>query len=271
MIDKFSWSRVGFLIRRYFSENFRQLAMTVGVVFGIMLFFGLTINKNLNDFDHFSGTGTALWLMLFAIMSFAMIVVGSKTFSSMSTKPKRIVAMMVPASKSEKFVSLLLIYNVIMPIAIVVSALLVDVLTSLFFAHKPFFVEFAGSMGELFDSIKREDYGFEVMAGIIALVVGSLLSSLSIYTLGSALWPKKSFIKTFCVLFAFQMIIPMVFPGNLTLHFIEWLRDFDFENINLHLLAWGGIALVYVFDGFIYWLAWRCYRSTQVIQKFMMD
>lgn len=271
MIDKFSWSRVGLLIRRYFSENSRQLLMTLGVVFGIMLFFGLTINKSAGDYSKFDGTGAILWMILFCIISFALIIVGSLTFSSMSTKPKRIVAMMVPASKSEKFVSLLIIYNVMAPIAIILSALLVDVLTSLVFMHEPYFIHFLGTLGDFFSSIKREDYGFEVMLGIIAFVGGSLLCSLATYTLGSALWPKKSFIKTFCVLFAFQMIIPMIIPGNLSLRLIEWIRDFDFENINLHILAWSVIAVYYAFAGFIYWLAWRRYRSTQVIQKFMMD
>lgn len=271
MNNKFSWSRVWFLIRRYFNENFRQLSMTLGVMFGIMLFFGIMINKTVGDYDHFDGTGFVLWLLLFGIIAFSFTIVGSQTFSSMATKPKRIVAMMVPASKSEKFVSLLLIYNVIAPVLIVASALVVDLLTSLMFLHEPFFIKYLSNIGEFFRQIRIEDYGMEIFIGIVALVCGSMLSSIATYTLGSALWPKKSFIKTFCVLFAIQVFMPFFIPADLTLRFVRWLQDVDWGNLNIHVLAWGGIALVYLFDALLYWLAWCRYRSTQIIQKFMMD
>ena len=271
MIDKFSWSRVWFLIRRYFNENFRSLSMTLGVMFGIMLFFGITINKTIGDFDHFDGAGAVLWLLLFAIISFSFTIVGSQTFSSMSTKPKRIVAMMVPASKGEKFVSMLLIYNVIAPVMIVISAIMVDLLTSLMFLHEPFFIKYLSNIGEFFQYIRVEDYGMEIFLGIVAFIGGSMLCSIATYTLGSALWPKKSFIKTFCVLFAVQVFTPFFIPGNLTIKFIHWLQEVEWENVNYHLMAWGGIALIYLFAAFLYWLAWRRYRSTQLVQKFMMD
>lgn len=271
MIDKFSWSRVWFLIRRYFNENFRQLSMTLGVIFGIMLFFGITINKTVGDFDRFDGAGAVLWVLLFAIISFSFTIVGSQTFSSMSTKPKRIVTMMVPASKGEKFVSMLLVYNLIAPIMIVLSALAVDLLTSLMFLHEPFFIKYLGNLGELFRKIRVEDYGLEILMGILTFVGGSMLCSMATYTLGSALWPKKSFIKTFCVLFAVQVFMPFFIPGDLPLRFIKWLSEVEWTDMNMHVLIWSGIALVYVFAGLLYWLAWRRYRSTQLIQKFMMD
>lgn len=271
MIDKFSWSRVWFLIRRYFNENFRSLSMTIGVIFGIMLFFGITINKTMGDTAHFDGAGAVLWLLLFAIISFSFTIVGSMTFSSMSTKPKRIVTMMVPASKGEKFISMLLIYNVMAPIVIVASALLVDLLTSLMFLHEPYFIEFLRNISGFFRQIRVEDYGLEIFLGIVALVVGSMTCSIATYTLGSTLWPKKSFIKTFCVLFAVQVFTPFFIPGDLTFRFIRWLQSVEWENVNYHVMAWGGVALIYLFAAFLYWLAWRRYRSTQLIQKFMMD
>ena len=271
MIDKFSWSRVWLLLRRYFSENLCPLSMTIGVMFGIMLFFGITINKTVGDFDHFDGAGLVLWLILFGIISFSFTIVGSQTFSSMATKPKRIVAMMLPASKGEKFVSMLLVYNVVAPIMIVVSALVVDLLTSLMFLHEPFFIKYLGNIGEFFRQIRVEDHGLEIFLGIVALVCGSMLCSVATYTLGSALWPKKSFIKTFCVLFAVQVFMPFFIPGDLMLRFVRWLQNVEWADVNVHVLAWGGIALIYLFAGLLYWLAWRRYRSTQVVQKFMMD
>ena len=271
MIDKFSWSRVWFLIRRYFNENFRQLSMTIGVIFGIMLFFAITINKSCSDFADFSSVGFGLWLILFAIIGFSMTVSGSLTFSSTATKPKRIVAMMVPASKAEKFVSLLLIYNCFGTLTIVLCAFLADALTSLMFLHSPFFVQFFSFFSEVMGKIKVEDYGLEIFFAIISLVCGSLICSMATYTLGSSLWPKKSFLKTFCVMFAIQVFLPLFIPTDLAMRLIHWIAETNFDNVNIHLLAWGGIALIYIFSGLLYWLAWRRYRSTQLIQKFMMD
>lgn len=180
--------------------------------------------------------------------------------------------MMVPASKGEKFVSMLLVYNVFAPIVIIASALLVDLITSLMFFHEPFFIKYLGNIGEFLKGIRIDDnYGMEIFFGILAFVVGSMICSIATYTLGSTLWPKKSFIKTFCVLFAVQVFLPYFIPGDLTLRFIRWLQDVEWGNVNYHLLAWSGIALIYAFAGLLYWLAWRRYRSTQVIQKFMMD
>lgn len=269
MIDKFSWSRVWFLIRRYFNENFRQLCMTLGVMFGIMLFFGITINRTIGNFD--DGAGMVLWLIFFGIISFALTVVGSLTFSSMSTKPKRIVAMMVPASKAEKFVSLLTIYNIFTPLLIVFCALFVDALTSLIFLHKPFFIQLLKYAGDFFATLKGENYGLEIFFGILSGVVGSLTCSMATYTLGSSIWPKKSFIKTFCVLFAIQVFMPFFVPIDLSASLIRWIRDIDIDEMSVHVMAWGGVALIYLFAAFLYWLAWRRYRSTQLIQKFMMD
>lgn len=271
MNNSFSCSRIRYLIRRYFNENYRQLSMAIGVVFGIMLFFGITINKTIDDYDHFNGTGAVLWIVLFCIISFSMSVIGSLTFSSMSTKPKRIVAMMIPASKAEKFVSLLLIYNLILPFLIILSALLVDALTSLLFLHQPFFIQLLGNMGKFFMELKGFDYGLEIFFGVLAVISVSLLSSMAIYTLGSALWPKKSFIKTFCVLFAVQVFMPYIIPVDLMAKIIRNIRDAELDHLRVHILAWGAIVLGYAFTGLIYWLAWIRFRSTQLIQKFMMD
>lgn len=269
MIDKFSWSRVWFLIRRYFNENFRQLWMTLGVMFGIMLFFSITINRTIGNIG--SDAGIVLWLIFFGIISFALTVVGSLTFSSMSTKPRRIVAMMVPASKSEKFVSLLIIYNIFAPLLIVFSALLVDALTSAIFLHEPFFIYLLRHAGDFLAAIRGDSYGIEIFFGIMCGVGGSLTCSMATYTLGSSIWPKKSFIKTFCVLFAIQVFMPFFVPIDFAASLIRWIRDIDIDAISVHVMAWSGVALIYLFAAFLYWLAWRRYRSTQLIQKFMMD
>ena len=267
MIDKFSMSRVLFLIRRYFNENARQLLMAVGVVFGIMLFFAMTINHAMGS--EYTGGGAFLWVLLSIVAGMSLIVACSLTFSSMSTKSKRIVAMMVPASKAEKFVSLLLIYNVIAPIAIIICALLADTLGSVIFLHSPYFFAFFDEVSEFLQNNMKSNDEWEILFALIAFIGAPFVCSMATYTLGSALWPKKSFIKTFCALFAIQMLIPLVLPADLFLHLNCWLRSLHWDNH--HLIIWGGIVAFYLFAACIYLLAWLRYRSTQLVQKLMMD
>jgi hypothetical protein len=44
-------------------------------------------------------------------------------------------------------------------------------------------------------------------------------------------------------------------------------RTMVIQNISL----WGFITFIYCLAFFVYWLAWRRFRSTQIVQRFMND
>lgn len=270
---KFSWAVVRLLIRRYINENSRQLWMSCGVVFGIMFLMALLINGKDNV------QGAVMWFTFLFIGSIALGVSSSLTFSSMSTKPKRIVAMMVPASKGEKFASLMIIYNVFGPLAIVLSALAADTLSSLIHLNAPYFFNAYSFITNLFPSIYSSDFSeywgviIEVSALVILGFASLLLCNQAFYTLGSALWPKKSYIKTFCALYVIQMVFSIFFSiGIVDFHWVfGWLADLDFRNVSWHLVSWIALIVWYAVIYLIFYAAWRRYKNTQLVQKFMMN
>lgn len=265
---------VRLLIRRYLNENSRQLWMSTGVCFGIMLLMALLFNSN---YEY--GWGAVIWMMFFFIGSISVGVSASLTFSSMSSKPGRIVAMMLPASKAEKFTSLMLIYNVFGPIAILLSALAADTLSSLLHMHAPYFFDAFKIVIDVFPQIDFEDFREhwgEIIEASSLLLLGFaslFLCNQAIYTLGSAWWPKKSFIKTFCALYALQMLLGIVMSARIfNLNwFFRWIADLNFEDISWHFIAWGSLIVWYGIIFAIFWAAWRRYKNTQLVQKFMMN
>lgn len=276
MNNSFSWARVRLLIRRYLNENSRQLWMAVGVVFGVMFLLALLFNSlDMND----SAFGVVIWLTLFFIGGLAVEVSASLTFSSMSTKPRRIVAMMVPASKAEKFVSLMLIYNIFDPIAILLSALAADAFSAGLHLRAPYFFDMFKMMVGIFPQIDFSELSghwgqvIEAIALIVLGLASMFFFNQSVYTLGSALWPKKSFIKTFCALYVIQMVLSIFLSIGLLGH--DWILDMlsriNFGDVSWHLVIWGTMIVWYAIIIAIFWSAWRRYKSTQLVQKFMMN
>ncbi|MBD5239882.1 MAG: hypothetical protein HDS64_09020 [Bacteroidales bacterium] len=269
----FSWGTVHLLIRRYLAENSRQIWMSIGVCFGLMFLMALLFDGRTKDM----GIGGIIWLFLFAIGGIAVQVSASLTFSSMSTKPKRIVAMMVPASKAEKFTSLILIYNIFGPIAIICSALLADTLSSMIHFHAPYFFGVFKLIVDIFPNIDfsdfREHWGIIVEVGSLFVLggVGMLLFNQALYTLGSAFWPKKSFLKTFCVLYVIQMVFTIFFGFIIQPEMFKWFFELFENGQSWHFYAWGILITGYLIVFAIYWYAWRRYKNTQLVQTFMMN
>lgn len=270
--DKFSWSRVWALIVRYVYENKRNLLMTVGVMFGIMLFFDLVYYRNINEnYNELSlmVLATFMWISMIAIQ-----VTGSLTFSSLSTKPRRISSLMVPASKLEKFTSLVMIYTVAGNLVILLCGFVADTISALLFGRRPAWLQI-----DLMDFIQIfKDFdswnslAVEVVCGVTLGLIALILITQAIYVLGSSLWPRKSFLKTFLVLFILQTILPIFLSFGMLINGMDWIFNLEtWENVNYHILGWSCVAASWAFLIFIYWLAWRRFRSIQVVQKFMMN
>lgn len=273
--DNFSWIRIGMLLKRYFSQNRRSLLMVLAVFFGIMLFTGCMTSRYLGDDQ--SDRTPVYWVFAAILSMFAITISASLTFNSMSSKPKRITEMMVPATKFEKFFSCIVVYVFIAPIAILASALVADALASVLFGLAPAFVDLFHGIGNMLKDISAHKLDKEDISGITVIlmavcsVIAYILLGQGWYVLGSALWPRKSFIKTSLVLLAVQMILPIIMPW-------EWLGNTLFgdyydnwTSMQIVLYLWMWIAIFYAIDFGIFYLAWRRFKRTQLVQKFMMD
>lgn len=267
--DKFSWPRFLTLTRRNILENKRGLLMGTGVGLGLILLVFLLISKS------FSGDKSATAPRAFAIASaslfiasFAAQIIGSFTFCSLKTKARRISSMMLPAARSEKFLSNVAIYVVGGNIVLVGCLVVADCISALIFGMAPAVTQIPLSI--IFHS--GETFEMALAMGLGGLWLG--LFGQSLYVTGSALWPRYSFAKTFVVLIALQIILPIILPmdfiGTMMHDFIHLFHGMDIKGTAAHILGWSLMALLYAVLAVIYVIAWNIFKRTQIIQRFKM-
>lgn len=270
--DRFSVKRMWTVAGHYCVANARNLIISTTVMFGLVFLITLLLTKLIGNEDpsgNENSTVRAAMVGIFFIMAAGLIlsVTGSLTFSSYSSKPKRIAAMMLPATKLEKFMALNLIYVVFGNLLVLLTLLLSDVLTASMFSMR--------SAVSYLPEILYNDP--ELNRFILPLVLGIMwffLLNQVIYIIGSALWPKLSFLKTFIAMNVFQTVLTIFIP---IYHFGDWFSDlfkflFDYFSTpdKVYVLAWSSIAVAYliILPG-LYALAWLRFRNLAIAKRFL--
>lgn len=276
--DKYSSARMWMLTKHYFVENRRNIAITCSVIFGILLLISILITKSSytpGDIARLSNhTERNAFVLMFLTLSSGLIVqiLGSLTFSSMSTKAKRISNLMLPASQSEKFISQCLIYVVGGNLFLIASLLLADTISALIFGMIPAWTQIPDLM-DITGFVNEIPYGYQALAMLFLGILVMYLLTQAIYVLGSAWWPRKSYLKTFVALFVFKIASTIIIPFGLLLNFFPSIArifgDMDISPKQIVALGWCGIALAYAALFFIYWLAWQRYKRLEVVKRFL--
>lgn len=197
---------------------------------------------------------TAISVWIFCI---GLTVLGSLTFNNMSSKRKRISSLMIPASQSEKFALRFIIFLIAGSLTLIIGFLIGLCICQIVFGGG--WIAFK----ELGIFLNREFSGTIIAAFILLALLGN-----SIYTLGSALWPKLSWIKTWVILMIIQWIgtIMMIIISSAD---ISWYSFFTFWHDHISLLKWTGLSLLIVLNIACWVLSWIRFRNTQIIQRFM--
>lgn len=276
--DKYSTARMWALTKRYFVENRRNIAITAGVIFGILLLASIMITKSTHrDVNEWSRSGAQertafVWMMFVWAAGLIGTILGSLTFSSMSTKPKRISNLMLPAAQSEKFISQCLLYIGGGNLFIIISMLLADTISAVMFGMRPGWMSpaISGFIRKLWYELP---YGHQILAMVVLGGAVLFLFGQSIYVLGSAWWPRKSFMKTFVALLAVQIALPIIIPFGMLFNFFPSIaRIFSDLDISVEqglAIGWCGIVLAYAALFFVYWLAWQRYKRLAVVKRFL--
>lgn len=204
----------------------------------------------------------------FMIFCIGLTILGSLTFNSMSTKSGRISTLMMPASMFEKFLLRFVIYFIGGIILLIIGYLigLAEIFITFPDKNAVFIVR----------EIPFSDEEAKRIVMIMGTIVGlPILFSNAFYSLGSALWPRTSWIKTWVV----QQILGVVFmftgafgAFSLITDFFRWLDALPIDGRSL----FNGDALFGVYIGVFVvliagcWaLAWWRFRTTQIVQLFM--
>lgn len=200
--------------------------------------------------------GTALVFLCFAITSILLTVFGSLTFSNLANKRERITAFMIPASRSEKFALRALIYFFFGIITIIVGTLVATLIAQLSFNAY-------NDCSQVVDFFRQDFAGPLTLLMVLALIFGN-----SLYTLGSSLWPKLSWLKTWILvnvvewIFGILLMAGVFSDQNWAYQLGRYLGES--ESLTYIIIVSECLLIAACWIG-----SWFRYRSTQIVQLFM--
>lgn len=254
----FSWRRFGLALKAYLVEGKSQLALSMGVLWGILIFTAVKFAQSAPTYRGYGSDFTVAaeeGMSFFSIYALAAVLMGSWMFGTLSTKPKRINTLMLPASALEKFLVRWCIYVVLFSVTFVVGALVADGIRALCtpaetdYCSLPSFVIQQG-WHEIIN-----DNGAPLWVYWWAILNVALIGQ-ALYSLGSVIWPKRSAIKTFVALFALSFVFLFTVPS--------W-EPALFKNLTVGSI----IVLETAFIIVLYIVTYLLFRRVQVSQRFM--
>lgn len=200
----------------------------------------------------------------FAISFLLLVAMMARTFSVLSTKPKRISYLMLPASNLEKFVSRLLIYSVgfiiINPLVFIVADVLRAVALVAMPVHLPlvfitipaFISDITQGFCSFYTHGVAEVGQFKFYYYMLYFACFCLFNCM-IYVLGSLYFKKNAFLKTTAIMMLVGFIIANILPMSMV--------DYDGKHS-----YFGGMIYLTLFVAILL-LCYRKFTRTTVIKK----
>lgn len=265
--DRFSFRRVGMLLNKRYVTTRRSLLLQIAVIVGIMLLGVLScigleymsqdtlgqLSEEPYDFWSSGGSAIMLFIAYLLILSFGTVIAASMTFGGIRTKAERSITLMMPANVGERMLADSVFSIFLPPIVITVVYLLAECLRT-FLAHM--FFSYDMSLFTLLQKLFMHDSVWEV--GLIG--IGGIVMQQAFYLLGSVVWPRLSFLKTFAAL---QILGYLMLTIIVIILFItdDWYGDLD---INGAWLFFAGSIMFAVASAII---AYHRYRQIEIIQR----
>ena len=206
--------------------------------------------------------------MIMVVSSFAALMVPSRLYRTMNLRNEGIYYAMLPASKLEKFLSMMLFTFIVAPVVVYLGSMALDIVLRLLPAGSYREWLWQGSGGfPLVTTIPLDD---DTMPGFHSWLLPtsswtSCLSFPAIFLFAATLFKKHKVIYTFLILYALEFVLTIVsIPVAVSLaykpDFVEWLYD-SFagatrEGFMNSFLGTVTVVNIVVFALFT-WLAWR--------------
>ena len=201
--------------------------------------------------------GTMYLAISIWLLCIGLTVLGSLTFSNFSSKKQRISALMIPASRIEKFSLRVLLYFVTGTVLLCIGFLLGLGICEIAFGGGRNVIE------SIFNFFNSSFSGSITTALILMALLGN-----SLYALGSSIWPKLSWIKTWVVIIVVQWVCAL-FVMMISATHINWYSFFTFADVHVHFFKWTMLSTLAILNIVCWALAWWRYKNTQIIQRFM--
>jgi len=227
----------------------------------------------INDADSFIDKGFSIhdsvmqhtlyyYVASYFIISLGLTILGSMTFISLSNKSGRISTFMMPASMLEKFALRFLIYFICGIILLIIG---------FWIGFLEIYITSPDKESILFfsDVNVTTEMQSKLIRTFCTLVGLPLLFYNAVYTLGSSLWPKISWVKTWViqqVLSMFVMFFVIFGMFRYASYIEEWIENGMYYGDTFF---WCYVVILIVLSLGCWALAWWRFRTTQIVQRFM--
>lgn len=267
----FSFPRFANYFKKVLVEDRKRLLQRIITVFGLLVVFGAIISDSC--YQHYmealkigivrSEIDPAIdgLMPLFVFGLFiGCALSASFIMEPMSSKTSRIYALMLPATSFEKYFVRWFIYTIGYLVVYYLLFLLVDVMRVCVFSvvyPEIDIITFINPYAEIVALRDDAPLGF---------IVSLYLLLQSIFVLGSSLWPKYAFLKTFTAYTILGMAFSAFFAGLMNL-FDRPGNSYimpELSDDTLFLIATCGVMMVTLF---FWWLAYKRFKEMEVVNR----
>ena len=238
------------------------LALIPVIIYITTVFFGMVTN-GLSGFIHMAAR-PALAARISAFSTVAVIFViffPARSYGFITEKAKGSAWVELPASQLEKFLSMMLICLIIMPLAFFCTYLLSDAVVCL--ADSACGSSIFSSWTGWGDMMKTDS---EVTLGANGLwvMVATVVSFMSIFLLGALLFKKKKVIGTILALFILSIVLSLIASAiiktvgteSIGFRISDWVHS-HVDNLEFWINFWGNVGTVIVVAGCGIWSWFR--------------
>lgn len=297
-MNNFDINRFGRTLRWVVSVNFRKMLLWfVGSVLAVFL--GEILFQEMNSYnsnpESMLSNFSQFLVMILVIVSLIMI---SSVVSSINEKRKREAFLMLPASNSEKYISLVIYSTVICIACAFLAIVLGDSLRMLAYWATDYrgpvypngtqyyssFDDVTGGqvywwssaipkmLSELTPQIVNhgyENYPTDLVIIQLLLIYGGILWIHSLYTLGGTLLRKYSFVGTsIFMMLLVTLVVRLIIMSNMTLFHRQWNWDGGtpvLESYEIGVVGWI-IAIAFpILSALNYWASYRIFKGFELI------
>ena len=275
----FDWSRFTATLRKEVVENWRTILFTVVGVYALLAIVMILGNAIMGisggetptiDTDG-NGIFPVHYIVVGYILAFAGTIVASLSFKKLTKKTGRIDMFTSPSSTFEKFLVNIVIYVLGFIVVFFICAQLADLtrIAILWYFHDrisvPGPINFLATFSQAYNFGEGSPASLTGMSNLFPIAI---LCSCGMFFMGSVLWPRLSFLKTFAAVYAVEivigilMLITMAIMGeNGIIKLAQWLKDNVTETTIKILYATFMIGQLILFWG----LSWFLFKRKDVI------
>lgn len=252
----FDLNRFVSALRKETVENWRTLLLSTVAIYALLAM--LMTLGNLVAGDEVARPAVMFrYFIVYMVFSLGGIIVASLAFRGLKTKPGRIELLMSPSSMFEKFMVNAVIYVLGFIVVFPICAQLAD-LTRIAILWP--WTSGAGVPGPInfFDTIhqfafQQDFWPVDSNAWLEVVLWIGVLASPGLYFMGSILWPRLSFLKTYAAVYAIEsvvfipvMIVASAFTDMHTV--VQWMAShFSLPKVMMGMALWSVVQLV------LYW------------------